>query len=296
VALKAELLAALNREEDAVRAFEELVSRQPSVADAWIAFSAFHERRRRPEQAQVVLRSGVDKSGGRAVREAAIRLDLRLGKIDEANLAAAALAGRSSDPDAALALGRLFFEAGQFDTARRWARLVQSTTSPARQRAARLFLAEIDRTEGETTGDTEKLSAAARQYEAILQAEPANLGVANNLAWVYARHLRAPDRALPLVARIRQMVHDEELPRSVLETVVLVYRSSKQTDGARKVVEAALRGDPDSPGLHLLLAGLEAEAGRLEAARVTLARARDLGASTSETAPIEAAINRSAEP
>ena len=88
------------------------------------------------------------------------------------------------------------------------------------------------------TGD---YRGARDAYQQLLQAEPDNLEVLNNLAFILSSHLEDPQAAVPLAERARQLAPDSA---EVLDTLGWTYYQANRTDDARRVLEESVEARP----------------------------------------------------
>lgn len=253
----------------------------PDDASLILCAAEYEQQLGKLDQALATVRSGAARlPADRKLREAEITLLCESRQWTAAQEAAQRLAGQTPEPDVCLWLSRTFYRAKWFAAARYWADGALGSAGKAQQRAARLLLAEISRHEGQAVSGAagkERLVEARDRYLAILADQPDNLLVANNLAWLWAVDLDQPREALNIVRRFRDRLDQQLPPAPVVDTFVLVYRKAGELNEACKLLERALERDSGAAALHLALGQVHLEAGRPDAARISLETALSLG-------------------
>ncbi|MEL7088232.1 MAG: tetratricopeptide repeat protein, partial [Planctomycetota bacterium] len=85
---------------------------------------------------------------------------------------------------------------------------------------------------------TEDYAGARDAYERLLAADPDNLEVLNNLAYILAKNLEDPRAALPLAKRAAELAPDNA---AVLDTLGWTYYQVNQVREARRTLEDSVR-------------------------------------------------------
>jgi tetratricopeptide (TPR) repeat protein len=143
-------------------------------------------------------------------------------------------------------------------------------------------LAELD----DGGWDRDKVREAIRHYQAVLNQQPDNLVVANNVVWLELKALGRPDEALKSSAPLSAARGQSSFPAEFMDTLGAVYVAVGRYEDARKLLVQAIGavGPRASFFMHLALAhhGLK----QPELAERSLARAAELPMSPRERAEL----------
>src|SRR5207247_5539831 len=93
--------------------------------------------------------------------------------------------------------------------------------------------------------------AAAHVLEQAIELDPENADALNNLAFLLAEDLNAPERALPYAERLPRLRPKDP---AILDTVGWVYFKAGNDDKAREYLLKSLDLDDKSPTTHMHLA------------------------------------------
>jgi tetratricopeptide (TPR) repeat protein len=305
------LLAAHRSFDDAARQLEEYRKAAPKNQELSLAVADFYAAGGRAEQAEAIYRNVIDSATaparGFAARNQLAKLELRRGRIDEAEqLAGQVLAENPSDTDAlvtraeialhkgdaasavtdlriafsaqpdsvpvAVALARAYVRAGQNELAEQALRSVVST-SP-RSAEARFALAQF-------LVETGRQKQARPVLEQLVAEQPNNLLAREGLTRL---QIAEGDTAAALnTAKTLQALQ----PRSVSGYLLAgqVLQAQQRNDAARQAYEQAATVDPAAVEPVLALTRLDAAEGRPERA---LARLDERLASDSSSALLHA--------
>jgi Tfp pilus assembly protein PilF len=149
----------------------------------------------------------------------------------------------------------------------------EATSRDKRQVAAQALLAQLY----EQNKEYEKAEAG---YRAVLEVNPDNWLVLNNLAYSLAVRRKAPKEALPLAEKAYKISNSHA---SVADTLGWIYYLTGERDKAKGLLEAAAKGLPESAEVHLHLAVVFADLGQTRQAAEELDRALKLDSKLEST-------------
>jgi Tfp pilus assembly protein PilF len=172
------------------------------------------------------------------------------GRLDDAEARLRALRALLADPYAQMLLARIRREQGRSEEA---TDILEGLLSDHGEiEPVRLELAVI-------AGAAGDLQAVRGHYEAALAVHPDSLALLNNLGQVLLE-LGEPDRALAHLERARAL--GDATPR-VLRGLARAYADLGRYADAEREARAEMGVEPDRPGMHVRLAELLLEQGRL---------------------------------
>ena len=132
------------------------------------------------------------------------------------------------------------------------------------------------------TGDNQ---AAAAAYRRLLEVEPNNLEVLNNLAYILANDLGDPQSAIPLAERARGLAPGNA---EILDTLGWTYYQANRMDDARRVLEESVQARA-LPANTYHLGRLYYERSNEELARTLLTQSLQLAQEAQDQAMIDMA-------
>lgn len=270
---------------------EEVAREQPGSADVRYQLAQIQMRAGDPEAARESLEAALEINAAHyGARVALGDLEVRTGNVDAALAIAASLEeSNADDPAAAVLRGDAHMRASDATTAlasyQRAFEAVQNSALVMKMYSAmraeergdearvmlerwleehpddvtvRLALASIDQSAGAA-------SAAASNYERLLQAQPSNAVAHNNLAWIY--HDAGDPRALTHAERAYELA--PQVP-AIADTYGWFLVQDDKLEQGLVILERAARGAPQSMEIQYHLAAALARAGDLTRARQIL--------------------------
>lgn len=126
-------------------------------------------------------------------------------------------------------------------------------------------------------------------YQTLLERQPDDVSVLNNVAYLLAEHLHQPDKALPLARRAAELAPKQPLAQaSILDTLGWVQFRNGSIDQAELTLRRSIQFQPLAP-VHLHLARLLIQKQQLDAARQQINAARRLAEETHDADMIQQA-------
>jgi len=137
--------------------------------------------------------------------------------------------------------------------------------------------------DGSPNWNIDHVNAALREYLRISKANPGNLAVLNNIAWLQLNALRQPAAAFESSAPLRAKEDSGDLPVDYLETLATIYLERGDLERAARLLERATQVDRTRPGFWTNLARVYLKQNRPGDARQCLDKADRLEKSPRET-------------
>ncbi len=278
--VQAAALGRLNRNAEARSVLEALIQSQPTMPLAYTTLADFYANAGETEQALATIARGRNAlPDNLALAQTEIALLVRFDRLQDAQQAAAALAGDPPDASRAAAAARAFLAAGRQELAQEWAARALGAADEQQQPQIQWLLGDIHLNLGlaaEQQGHAEQAQAqfqqAAEAYAAAFAAAPRNYVVGNNLAWLQAVKFNRPQEALETANKVRESIAYGSMPVEFVDTLATIYLSLSQPDEARRVVNQALEIAPNDPKLLRLSSQLFLAAAEFARAREELGR------------------------
>lgn len=129
----------------------------------------------------------------------------------------------------------------------------------------RLYLAEVANARGD-------YAASAKHYQVLLEAQPNNPLVLNNLAW--AAHQRKDPKALEYAEKANKLAPNNP---AIMDTLGVVLADKGDTARGLELLQKAVAAAPQAPAIRLNLAKVQIKAGQKAAARKELDELAKLG-------------------
>lgn len=281
--VQAAALAQLQRGTEARSVLEALIRSQPTLPLAYTTLADFYANAGETQQSLATIARGRNAlPDNLALAQTEIALLVRFDRLQDAQQAAAALAGDPPDASRAAAAARAFHAAGRQELAHEWAARALAVADQQQQPQIQWLLGDIHLHLGlaaEQQGQAEEAQAefqqAADAYAAAFAAQPRNYVVGNNLAWLQAVKFHRPQEALQTANKVRESIAYGSMPVEFVDTLATIYLSLNQPDKARRSVSQALELAPNDPKLlqlssQLYLAGAEFARAREELGRLEL--------------------------
>lgn len=149
-------------------------------------------------------------------------------------------------------------------------------TVPASNAAARVQIERLAALAMLQNGD---YAGARDAYLRLLESDPDNLEVLNNLAFILASHLNDPQAALPMAKRAVEQAPDNA---EILDTLGWTYYQAGDTQNARATLERSIRARP-LPANTLHLGRIYLETGESRRARPLFEQSIELSEQAGDT-------------
>lgn len=268
---------------DARGVLEALIKNQPTLPLAYTTLAEFYAAAGENQQALAAIARGRKAlPDNLALAQTEISLLVRFNRLEEAQQAAAALAGDPPDAARTTAAARAFHVVGQQELAQEWAARALAIAPKEQQPQIQWLVGDIHLQRGlaaEQQGDTNQAKAEFQQavdaYSAAFAAAPLNYVVGNNLAWLQAVKFHRPQEALETAHKVRESIAHGSMPPEFVDTLTTIYLSLGQPAEARRVITQALDLAPNDAKLlrlsaQLYLTAAEFAQARAEAAKLEL--------------------------
>ena len=249
--LRANVLARMDRDNEAQEVLNQLTLRQPKLPQAWLALSSLHSSRGQTDTAVKTLEEGLKQvADPRGLQNSLIQLLLRSDKIGPATAAAQRFSEGNKDPEVSLHWASLFLSAGQFQAADDW--LKQARRDAELPSDELLFLEAVALYQRTVREPSDGLFQEVRdRYGKLLERAPGHIPAMNNLAWLLLRQLNQPSEALAVVEQLRIAVPVERMTPDLLDTVIETYGRSGRHAEALELASQSVERFPNSGVLRL---------------------------------------------
>lgn len=264
--VRVQALRRLGRQDEAIGALEELTHNQPRMVEAHLALGQALAAAGRVDEALEAYRNGsANLPGNTSLIAAQVGLMSATGRLEEASRVASMAAETNPTAAICLILGDAFDAAKQFPAAQAYYRRALELADQQQKQTAHLLLGNSLLRQHQDQASPELLAQARDHFAAVVQADPANVLAANNLAWLLAKEFKQADEAARVIDNAQLRTDSGHLPASIAHTVAVVYRAAGRADDARRVLAKALVWRPDEPKLWRELAAVLADDGWREA-------------------------------
>lgn len=291
------------QQQKAIDALVSWLRRDEAQAGPFLLLAGFYADQERFSDAEALLAEALRRKqldDKNAIRFETIQLHLRQQQWNEAHAAAIQLIKADKTRPNSVRIADIFFKAGWHDAALQFVELARNASDEDDEWSLDFMEAMITMKQGQQGQDEAKLLSAREQLEKLLERQPNNVIVLNNLAWLCAADLKDSAKALEYAEQLRDMVEIEKLPPTIVDTIVEAYISANRHSQALGLVDSSLSVHPSSATLHLLAGKLVLKSDRLthellDRAQSDLQQAMELGIDEARRAEVEqllAEVNR----
>jgi predicted Zn-dependent protease len=271
--------------EAAVPRLEMAIAAEPRYREAYHALAEIEQARGRRQAAAAALKRDLKANPDDSTAVAKLIQFLAgpgpggqpasPGEIEEAQTAAAEIAGRDKDGSLVLAAGVGFHKTGQLERA---LPLSEQAAAKLDNPVAHLNLGDLLLSMAESQSDQERarrlFERAVAEYDRVLRREPAQIEAVNNKAWVLHSYLDRTQEALELAQGLLKRVSPSTLPGEFYDTLGAIQESLGRKTDAEQSYLTGLAKSPDHPVLNYHFGKLlAADRKRTARARTYLAKA-----------------------
>lgn len=273
----AEINAATNRGEDAIQNLRKAVDIKPDLLAAQKGLVALYVAAKKYSEASAVAQE-VKRQRPKEAIGFALEGDVAWSRRQWVDAASAYRAGLKAAPSSELAikLHMVYVADGKADEAEKFA--ASWFADHPQDAAFRLAMAENATAQKNYTG-------AVRHYQRLVQMQPNNAALLNNLAWVLGR-MNDP-RALEFAEKANKIAPDQP---AILDTLGSLLVERREVTRGVGLLTRALELAPDSPTLKLSLARALIKAGKPDDARKYLQELSGLGDKFSAQAEVQTLV------
>ena len=273
----------VGKTQEAIATTQSLIAMNPKSAPAYQDLAFYYNYLGDIETAVQIYEAGQQQLPGNhdLVRKTIATL-YRSDRREQALLFVNKVAGANANTPRDIGLSELFLSLGDFSQARHWLNKASGSAEDQYKPAILLLAARTSLEQSEISAIApavrQKLLVDARdKFAGVLQMQPKNLLATNNLAWLLATEFNEGEKAVALCEGLRGQTPLERLPPTLVDTMIVSYRTTGRDDEARQLLRRALKLWPDNPQLLYEYGRFMAEDKHFAMARSNFIRALNLG-------------------